>query len=147
MVAVVRIVLWSILNVFFQNLSFKFVFVSLSWAKLVWNLSTRVFSHFWSFKRFSYLTLCLDCESVTFHFFTFVSCPCHMQVRVYTGGRLWKVSANLWFCCLVEVSVFQFFMVKTSCTGHRWRKTKDFFVFCSGINLLGIAFVTLCQVI
>ena len=28
--------------------------------------------------------------------------------------------------------------VKTSCTGHRCRKTKDFFVFCSGKNLLGI---------
>ena len=28
--------------------------------------------------------------------------------------------------------------VKTSCTGHSWRKTKDFFVFCSEKNLLGI---------
>ena len=28
--------------------------------------------------------------------------------------------------------------VKSSCTGHRCRKTKDFFVFCSGKNLLGI---------
>ena len=28
--------------------------------------------------------------------------------------------------------------VKPLCTGHRWRKTKDLFVFCSGKNLLGI---------
>ena len=69
MVEVVRIVLWSILNIFFKIYLLSFGFVSLSWARLVWNLSTRVFSHFWSFKRFSYLTLCLDCESVTFHFF------------------------------------------------------------------------------
>ena len=30
------------------------------------------------------------------------------------------------------------FSVRTSCTGHRWRKTKDLFVFCSGKNMLGI---------
>lgn len=79
MVAVVRIVLWSILNVFFKIYLLSFAFVSLSWARLVWSLSTRVFSHFWSFKRFLFLTLCIDCESVTFHFLTLVSCPCHMQ--------------------------------------------------------------------
>ena len=30
-----------------------------------------------------------------------------------------------------DINVFQI-PVKTSCTGHRWCKTKDFFVFCSG---------------
>ena len=30
------------------------------------------------------------------------------------------------------------FFDKTSCTGHRWLKTKDLFVFCSAKNTLGI---------
>ena len=36
--------------------------------------------------------------------------------------------------------------VKTLCTGDRWRKTKDFFVFCSGKNLLVIVswFLSFC---
>ena len=41
-----------------------------------------------------------------------------MQIRVYTAGRLLKVSADL---CLSSR-----FMAKTLCTGHGWRKTKDF---------------------
>ena len=35
--------------------------------------------------------------------------------------------------------------VKTSCTGQRWRKTKDFFVFCSGEIVM--VFVLLLSVI
>ena len=41
MVEVVRIVLWSILNIFFKIYLLSFVFVSLSWARLVWNLSVH----------------------------------------------------------------------------------------------------------
>ena len=32
----------------------------------------------------------------------------------------------------VQVLMDSKFPLKTSCTGHRWRKAKDFFVFCSG---------------
>ena len=32
----------------------------------------------------------------------------------------------------VQILVDSIIPLKTSCTGHRWRKAKDFFVFCSG---------------
>ena len=34
--------------------------------------------------------------------------------------------------------------LKTSCTGHRWRKAKDFFVFCSG-NICLVLFQGCCS--
>ena len=42
-----------------------------------------------------------------------------------------------------DINVFQI-PVKTSCTGHRWCKTKDFFVFCSGKICL-VCFLKFCS--
>ena len=46
---------------------------------------------------------------------------------------------------VVQIFMKSKFQSKTSCTGQRWRKTKDFFVFCSGEIFM--VFVLLLSVI
>ena len=45
------------------------------------------------------------------------------QMYTFPDQRNWQ---------FVQVLMDSKIPLKTSCTGHKWRKTKDFFVFCSG---------------
>ena len=90
-------------------------------------------SWWWSHAQFS------TCMSLLRH-----GCQRHTFWNSQTDIQMYTLLDQMnWQIC-PDVNVFKI-PVKTSCTGHRWRKAKDFFDFCSGKICLVVLFHGFCS--
>ena len=75
-------------------------------------------------------------------------CQRHSVLNSQIGSQMYT-SADQMNWQFVQILMYFQIRVKTSCTGHRWCKAKDFFVFCSGKICLvcfhGLFFCFICH--
>ena len=95
-------------------------------SEFVWNVHIQV-----TLKVIRSVFQFSTCMSLLRH-----GCHRHSFMNSQTDSQMYTFPDqmnNLTIC--PDINGFQI-PVKTSCTGHRWCKTKDFFVFCSGKTCL-----------